>query len=324
MEKPNSFPGVIFVQPGQPIKHSVSEAHRPVFSSQYSSSTANVEHDNYTKHLVIETNAKMYQRLVTFNQLRAYLAYLCGQEMAVTSATAAAAASVITGQGEGATIATGPTRGFVPPPLNNFTGGLRSGPGVLQASHCDIAVIRCLFLNHWNEPGAFWCLRYMLRRLLELYMELQRSTTAIEMAGFRHLLGPSFKDCLNRAHVSLATDTSLSKTTNAVFDNSEPTSSFQIEKPSTGVFDVSSTQKAHSSRSSSPPIFGILRSLSMPQLFSTPFPQVLDGQTSSTNGKKMDKDFELGVNEPPAWPKVDNKDLSEVDKFCTETGNGFN
>lgn len=42
------------------------------------------------------------------------------------------------------------------------------------ASHCDLAVIRCLFSPEWSEPGAVWALRYLERRLVLLRQESRR------------------------------------------------------------------------------------------------------------------------------------------------------
>lgn len=42
------------------------------------------------------------------------------------------------------------------------------------ASHCDLAVMRCLFSPEWSEAGAVWALRYLERRLALLRHEHQR------------------------------------------------------------------------------------------------------------------------------------------------------
>lgn len=38
----------------------------------------------------------------------------------------------------------------------------------LQASYFDVAVLRCLYIRHWSEPGVFWGLQYFYQRLLEI------------------------------------------------------------------------------------------------------------------------------------------------------------
>nr|CDS15467.1 protein unc 80 [Echinococcus granulosus] len=42
------------------------------------------------------------------------------------------------------------------------------------ASHCDLAVMRCLFSPEWSEAGAVWALRYLERRLMLLRHERRR------------------------------------------------------------------------------------------------------------------------------------------------------
>lgn len=42
------------------------------------------------------------------------------------------------------------------------------------ASHCDLAVMRCLFSPEWSEAGAVWALRYLERRVALLRHERQR------------------------------------------------------------------------------------------------------------------------------------------------------
>ena len=32
------------------------------------------------------------------------------------------------------------------------------------ATYLDIAVLRCLFILHWQEEGVYWCLHYMYNR----------------------------------------------------------------------------------------------------------------------------------------------------------------
>lgn len=36
---------------------------------------------------------------------------------------------------------------------------------VCAASFFDVAVMRCLFISHWPEEGAFWALQYLYHRL---------------------------------------------------------------------------------------------------------------------------------------------------------------
>jgi hypothetical protein len=32
------------------------------------------------------------------------------------------------------------------------------------ATYLDIAVLRCLFILHWQEDGVYWCLHYIYNR----------------------------------------------------------------------------------------------------------------------------------------------------------------
>ncbi len=48
----------------------------------------------------------------------------------------------------------------------------------LLASHCDLAVMRCLFSPEWSEAGAFWALQYIYRRLAYLRHERLREKAA--------------------------------------------------------------------------------------------------------------------------------------------------
>lgn len=45
------------------------------------------------------------------------------------------------------------------------------GPACLLATHCDLAVMRCLFCAEWSEAGVHWSLRYLFIRLLEIRTE---------------------------------------------------------------------------------------------------------------------------------------------------------
>lgn len=35
---------------------------------------------------------------------------------------------------------------------------------VFAATFLDVAVLRCLFVEHWQEDGVYWCLHYMYNR----------------------------------------------------------------------------------------------------------------------------------------------------------------
>ena len=37
------------------------------------------------------------------------------------------------------------------------------------ATHFDVAVVRCLFVSKWSEPGIFWAVTYLHRRLKGLH-----------------------------------------------------------------------------------------------------------------------------------------------------------
>lgn len=38
-------------------------------------------------------------------------------------------------------------------------------PGeVSSATFLDVAVLRCLFISHWQEEGVYWALHYMYNR----------------------------------------------------------------------------------------------------------------------------------------------------------------
>lgn len=48
-------------------------------------------------------------------------------------------------------------------------GGHNGGAGggkvdVFAATFLDVAVLRCLFVEHWQEDGVYWCLHYMYNR----------------------------------------------------------------------------------------------------------------------------------------------------------------
>lgn len=48
---------------------------------------------------------------------------------------------------------------------------------VISASCFDVAVLRCLFCAQWPEPGVYWGLRYIHRRLLEIVSEKQNNAS---------------------------------------------------------------------------------------------------------------------------------------------------
>lgn len=49
----------------------------------------------------------------------------------------------------------------------------QQGDDFLLATHLDLAVLRCLFCQGWSEPGVYWGLRYLHKRLLEISRELK-------------------------------------------------------------------------------------------------------------------------------------------------------
>ncbi|XP_037051116.1 protein unc-80 homolog isoform X4 [Bradysia coprophila] len=42
---------------------------------------------------------------------------------------------------------------------------------VCAATFLDVAVLRCLFISHWQEDGVYWCLHYLYSRLREMSEE---------------------------------------------------------------------------------------------------------------------------------------------------------
>ncbi|TGZ66684.1 hypothetical protein CRM22_005205 [Opisthorchis felineus] len=48
------------------------------------------------------------------------------------------------------------------------------GSTCLLATHCDVAVIRCLFCAEWCEAGVYWSLTYLFKRLLQIRSARQR------------------------------------------------------------------------------------------------------------------------------------------------------
>lgn len=45
------------------------------------------------------------------------------------------------------------------------------GTYCMFATHCDLAVIRCLFCPEWCESGIYWSLCYLFNRLLQIRSE---------------------------------------------------------------------------------------------------------------------------------------------------------
>lgn len=48
--------------------------------------------------------------------------------------------------------------------------GLHPGD-VTSATFLDVAVLRCLFISHWQEEGVYWALHYMYNRLRDISEE---------------------------------------------------------------------------------------------------------------------------------------------------------
>ncbi|GAA48500.1 protein unc-80 homolog [Clonorchis sinensis] len=48
------------------------------------------------------------------------------------------------------------------------------GSTCLLATHCDVAVIRCLFCAEWCEAGVYWSLNYLFKRLLQIRSARQK------------------------------------------------------------------------------------------------------------------------------------------------------
>lgn len=38
---------------------------------------------------------------------------------------------------------------------------------VCAATFLDVAVLRCLFISHWQEDGVYWCLHYLYSRFVK-------------------------------------------------------------------------------------------------------------------------------------------------------------
>lgn len=41
----------------------------------------------------------------------------------------------------------------------------------------DVAVLRCLFISHWQEDGVYWCLHYLYSRYVEFHVLYVRFST---------------------------------------------------------------------------------------------------------------------------------------------------
>lgn len=41
---------------------------------------------------------------------------------------------------------------------------------VSAATFLDVAVLRCLFISHWQEEGIFWSLQYLYNRYYVIYL----------------------------------------------------------------------------------------------------------------------------------------------------------
>lgn len=42
------------------------------------------------------------------------------------------------------------------------------------ATYLDIAVLRCLFILHWQEEGVYWCLHYIYNRYTSQLIDYER------------------------------------------------------------------------------------------------------------------------------------------------------
>ncbi|KAF5401893.1 hypothetical protein PHET_04962 [Paragonimus heterotremus] len=61
-----------------------------------------------------------------------------------------------------------------PAGVDGTTTCFQTGAVSLLATHCDLAVIRCLYCADWCEPGVNWSLTYLYKRLLLLRSERLR------------------------------------------------------------------------------------------------------------------------------------------------------
>lgn len=43
---------------------------------------------------------------------------------------------------------------------------------VSAATYLDVAVLRCLFITHWQEEGIYWSLHYLYNRFLQFIQVL--------------------------------------------------------------------------------------------------------------------------------------------------------
>ncbi|KAF8566486.1 hypothetical protein P879_03695 [Paragonimus westermani] len=62
----------------------------------------------------------------------------------------------------------------IPANVDGTTTYFQNGAVSLLATHCDLAVIRCLYCAEWCEPGVNWSLTYLYKRLLLLRSERLR------------------------------------------------------------------------------------------------------------------------------------------------------
>lgn len=44
---------------------------------------------------------------------------------------------------------------------------------VSAATFLDVAVLRCLFISHWQEEGIFWSLQYMYNRYSNIQLSVK-------------------------------------------------------------------------------------------------------------------------------------------------------
>lgn len=55
---------------------------------------------------------------------------------------------------------------------------------VCAATFLDVAVLRCLFISHWQEDGVYWCLHYLYSRYIHKLMCIFGCSHVIE-CGFQ-------------------------------------------------------------------------------------------------------------------------------------------
>ncbi|CAH8538635.1 unnamed protein product [Dicrocoelium dendriticum] len=57
-----------------------------------------------------------------------------------------------------------------------------SNSTALLATHFDVAVVRCLYCSEWTEPGVYWSLLYLFKRLLQVrsdWAQVKRETAKL-------------------------------------------------------------------------------------------------------------------------------------------------